>query len=876
MPRLSSNLPPVLIERLWQAFSPGLSQRLSEFLRRLDDELMTASSNAVDFTRANRCLMLAQVMRRSGEHLRTELLQQLEQDFHRFFDGSDRDEDIADPALLELSIVSDADTEKTLALNKIAQSARSTMPTEIDSLDRLLTAHKLARDSENAPWHPRRIAEAFDGRVSHLPVEIEDRLILLHHLDRTLLRTLQPELTEVLGVLQGAGYVVPEDEQAPQKTSRQSRNVRSATLQGDGLLHDSNHAEAVPDPRAWAAGWAGWNASHTEMTPIAAPSRFNSASTAIGTPVGDATHNASHAAHMPLRVSSWATPRQSAGSPLWHESPAVILSTIEQTSDRERFEPFVFDLLTGLFEQMLAHAQLHPMVRGELARMQLPIARIAVRDTGFFRDRNQPARRLVAELVETALRIAPDWSPERCSRSDSWNLIRTTLDDLQAQAPSDGEACQQLLDHLLRQRDLIDEQITQRVKKDVVVKEQHLEVVERALLSVQDRVADPDAPLNEDTRLQLYLAWSELIEAEQRSAALDSNVADDHATPATAEKPTPAKNQGDSINTTTDYGSLTEALTLLDEYLDNLRNDLPLASFAPLLTRLKQHIDERVAAKDLRLRIRQRLASAHLGTQKARENRHALETEIDPNGAPAETESADPTSSDSSLEPPPRPATTPAATAADSRTAIADTVIVTTTENVTTDTNSESETTSPASRTRPTHTHPDSSTTPESSSLSPVPTSAPSLSASFASKTATRNTATSVFANRSSEAFRERARSLHARHSRHLREDLNDQNDDDPSLLREIFDEALDLARGLSPGTWIEFSASRGRPSERMKLVWVGVQTERYVFTTIDGSVRRTYSSQGIAHELRTGRARPLPETPLFDHVLDTRLGLKD
>lgn len=838
----STILPPLLIDRLWREFSAGLAARLDAFLRRLDDELMAASANALDLARAHRRLVLAQVMRRSGERLRAELLHDLEQDFKRFADALDANTD----APTELAVATEAETERTLALIKVSQGAKAAMPDQLDALDRLLGAHRLAANGESAPWHPRRIAESFHARLEPLPIDVEDQLVLVHLLDRHVLRALRPELTRVIEIFHDAGFVAPETPPRSRATATSWASSgptgRWASADHDAPGGSSGSGWTRPGEPDWAplaptdadapyrttvlAAWAfgDWSA----WAPGAAAPRDGVAHAAtIAAEAARATDRTGHGA---AGSAFGPTP-----SPRACVTPIVVLAQVEQADEPARYEPLVFDLLTGLFEHMFDHARLHPLLRAELSRMQLPIARLAVRDTAFFRDRRHPARRLAAELLQTALRIAPDWSIERCRASALWSVIHSTIDRLVCEAPESAEACRALLETLMAQRDAIDAETAETLAPAAAIAEQRLAVLEQALRDVQQRVADPDVPLDEEARVQLYLAWSELIEAEQAAALTGPPSETQPVTHALRSDAACNTAPGSSRGPTSDpSGDADAALRQLDAYLAGLRERRPLASFAPILASLRQYLDARVPDAGRRARIRQRLASAHLTAHRPTRPHAAAANAATPPHEPPEHPFATPS-------PPPASATGPAPERGAGRDANDGTTLLADATTVATDTpGARAGDVRPRDARRPTFERP----------------SRP---------------------GRDADAFLERARRLHQRQSRRLREAFTERaHDDDPALLSEVFDEALDHVRRLTPGVWIEFRSASGGRCERMKLVWVGVQTERYVFTSADGAAKRTHSAQGLAHELRCARARLVPQEPLFDHVLARHLGDTD
>ena len=68
-----------------------------------------------------------------------------------------------------------------------------------------------------------------------------------------------------------------------------------------------------------------------------------------------------------------------------------------------RLDHLVIDVVASLFDQVLSDPRVPPQLARQIARLQLPVLRVALRDTTFFSSRRHPVRRFVNRIASLAL-----------------------------------------------------------------------------------------------------------------------------------------------------------------------------------------------------------------------------------------------------------------------------------------------------------------------------------------------------------------------------------------------------------------------------------------------------------------------------------------
>ncbi|MGI9024392.1 MAG: DUF1631 family protein [Burkholderiaceae bacterium] len=110
--------------------------------------------------------------------------------------------------------------------------------------------------------------------------------------------------------------------------------------------------------------------------------------------------------------------------------PMLIVPDVIRTC-RDRLAAYIdaadrtkLDIVASLFDQVLADDRLPTEIRNTLARLQLPVLRMALADDSFFASRTHPSRRLLDRLAASSHTAAVEWKLD----SDSGRAWRDELE----------------------------------------------------------------------------------------------------------------------------------------------------------------------------------------------------------------------------------------------------------------------------------------------------------------------------------------------------------------------------------------------------------------------------------------------------------------
>lgn len=580
-------IPARTLYRVWTPFFEALQERHGAFLDELDDRLLDASERAIDSQRAAQNLALSRQIRMASQAI----LQHFRDRLHETMPLAQSSEPASELATepQELTLMDTADTEREVALRKVVAGARSVMAQEVDALEGLTRDYRLAASAEEAPWHPHALGEAFLQAVEAVPLPPEDCLMLLHWFDRDVVRDLKPQMQDLLEAFRQAGFVVAEVQQGT-----------TGTRGRDG-------AQAPGDPSSAAPG----------------PPASGSTGSGPGGPSGTAGDWGAFGYQVPV-----ASPVVGAsGQAPVANSAAQAVTAVLNSASPATLEPFVMDLLQGLFDLILKREDLNPALREPLSDLQLPLVRIALNETHFFRDRTHPARQMTGLLLNIALRVDPDLPLEEARELPLARLVIENVERVRNEGLNDSAAYARALSRLREDLADVEEQIAHQAateQAEAQKEERTLEISYDVEASVEKTVISLGQNIPDQAREQLMDAWVPLMTA-QKTAEVTIPAAHGDAgaeAPDKAEGPdraaakteTEPKQKPEAQADAAEAASkdATDGMQLLHELLELMQKEPDFKGSAPLLARIRAYLEQAPLSSEDRAQIKSDLVSAHL------------------------------------------------------------------------------------------------------------------------------------------------------------------------------------------------------------------------------------------------------------------------
>ncbi|HSC81404.1 MAG TPA: DUF1631 family protein, partial [Chitinolyticbacter sp.] len=327
----------------------------------------------------------------------------------------------------ELSLVANDDYEESLTASRVANAFKQKGGDTLSQLEQRLASlmPEDENDTVNNPLSPEAICEAFLAACRHLESGLSARLVALQAFETAL-------SDRVAGVYQSVNQYLIQQNVQP-------RAARGVVRRPDARPAAQQPDVAAPQGDAGAPYGAAPGSMPGGAFPGGMPAGFGQPAlggeygVGAGMPGGMAVApgagpympsyglTAELAQHFARLATGEAESRSSALRPEWfsfldnlqHDPPGAsnlqgrpenlltLLRSTRWAGELARGDTMTFDLVAMLFDRLFEDPSLPNVAKKLLARLQIPVLKVALLDTGFFANKQHPARRFV-DLLEEA------------------------------------------------------------------------------------------------------------------------------------------------------------------------------------------------------------------------------------------------------------------------------------------------------------------------------------------------------------------------------------------------------------------------------------------------------------------------------------------
>ena len=307
------------------------------------------------------------------------------------------------PGWEALTLVEDRELEIKVQAERFALEITHTLEWDLRELEAYVGSvlgHARAERERN-PLRPENVGHGVIRAVDAIADRPEVRKVLETELHRSLAAVLRSTYGEIISELRKAGV--------------QPVSLSVRTTESPGAEHSRAGAlDGLPRPRAAGETGRGGFASSREgslsgagaLGPRSGPGGLPSRPGARGTPIGQVEPMMMDL----LRRLAQAEPAGfDSSEPAWtgsgFEGAAVAPNLIRANRDELRqasrgaLDHMVIDVIGSLFDQILSDPKVPPQLARQIARLQLPVLRVALGDPSFFSTRKHPVRQFINRIA---------------------------------------------------------------------------------------------------------------------------------------------------------------------------------------------------------------------------------------------------------------------------------------------------------------------------------------------------------------------------------------------------------------------------------------------------------------------------------------------
>ncbi len=378
----------------------------------------------------------------------------------------------------ELSLMDDTDFEAALAVNKAATRLRYNSAEELVALD-LRVGHLLNRPQlaeEENPLGTKALCQSWLDGLGNLDLDIKVRLILLNQFDLALNQELAGIYRDINHYLADKGVLT--DIRAGQPTRKGGGAERAGAVEADEFVKLFEHAAAGGGtPLAGALPVAG-NRSGAGAIGWGYPAAGGGGDLGVGMVEALGRLQTGGLALPGGGSFELALPAEGYGNVLRDLQQSPVMQAASQ------LDAVIIDAVAMLFDFIFDDASIPDSLKSLVARLQVPMLKVALLDRSFFGKKQHPARQLLDKISQLAADLPPVLEGKHPLIAEIEAIINRVLRDFDSDFEVFEDACAQL--------DLLAGQREARVDAEIAPQVQELEREERAELAphvVHDQIS---------------------------------------------------------------------------------------------------------------------------------------------------------------------------------------------------------------------------------------------------------------------------------------------------------------------------------------------------------------------------------------------------
>jgi hypothetical protein len=432
-----------------------ITEVLAKTFDKIEDELFDLAEKSIDREAQNMYLDARNQAREKRSVIESAFRKQFLSFFERKVDNEEATPVQAktDFSALEMSLVDDSDLEEKLAVSDISKRLTDKCDEELRALSQrmgfLLSVPDLQDDAN--PIAPDTIVRALKIACDHITSGHQTRITVMRMMEQHMAQEMLTVYRDINSHLVSR-QILPQIRPSYRKT--QTHITRKPAADQNSLTHTdlggTSGAYTAPQSDLFATLQQlmhGTVAADRRSYDGSMPSLANAAAaTAPGreAPIGPAAHADLLAALTQIQKGAWTeAPQFSATAAAKHFVPGVtpptslnVLHEIRAdgiAGSRNAMDAMTIDIVAMLFDYVFDDKEVPDTIKALIARLQIPVLKVAILDKSFFSKKAHPARRLLDSLVNASLCL-----PARAGRDDPlFQKIESTIDAVHAEFESD-------------------------------------------------------------------------------------------------------------------------------------------------------------------------------------------------------------------------------------------------------------------------------------------------------------------------------------------------------------------------------------------------------------------------------------------------------
>ncbi len=317
-------------------------------------------------------------------------------------------------ALDDLLLVDDNELEESLAITNMVSKARTAFKENLYAIEQRLQAMhygSVVINSENNPVGPKAVCESFKGAMALQPFDLNVKLIVYKIFERSVVQGLDNTYFELNTMLAEAGVLPTIRVRAPinpNPPATANRATPATPRTGAPAAKSVAPESSASSPDEFSALQELLTLQRQNVGAAAGPGLPGTSAPGMGTVASYDTPTVLVALSAlqtdPIVDFSELKTREQVSAYL-KTSIVDHLASVNPKNERSisQADADTIDIVTMLFDFILDDNNLPHAFRALIARLQIPVLKVAIVDKTFFAKKNHPARRLLNELARSGI-----------------------------------------------------------------------------------------------------------------------------------------------------------------------------------------------------------------------------------------------------------------------------------------------------------------------------------------------------------------------------------------------------------------------------------------------------------------------------------------
>ena len=361
------------------------------------------------------------------EEIEINYCNQIEKQLSQFLTAStqlqDKNNESNEFSINQLSLMEEVDLQESLAISTVIEKNRRNYPQDIRSIEKRI-AHiypDIHIDSETSPFDPNALCKAFQDAIHTRNINIRAKVVIYKFFDQQLSKTIGEFYQEINNTFIESGVlpkIKPESPKAISSRLHPHRQKTNDTNSVDTHTADANNSQGHTTETSSEV-----LVSLQQMLSQTQPAgeyKGNMSSAVDTAETSEQIINALYQIHNEIKnqiQTNQGTDSIEAGSATAFADPqevskqfkSMLLNQASQNVGQEvsvnSIDSGIIDIISILFEYILEDKNLPAVAKAQIARLQIPLLKIAILNKELFNTQGHPARLLLNALAKAGLEI---------------------------------------------------------------------------------------------------------------------------------------------------------------------------------------------------------------------------------------------------------------------------------------------------------------------------------------------------------------------------------------------------------------------------------------------------------------------------------------